>query len=290
MKKIDQVTVRVPGTTANLGPGFDTLGVALKIYNQITLSRVTSSSKSFEMVEASAQKFFKRAQLKPFPFACQIRGEVPISRGLGSSVTVRLGVSIGLNQLAGAPLDPKAILSLVIDQEGHPDNALPAFLGGFACAAGRRGLRTPVSPRLKFIALIPDQELETKKARAVLPKSIPLGDAVKNVQNTSLITAAFFTKTYEMLAGAFEDQLHQPARSRLLPALFPVIQAAERAGALGGFLSGAGSTIMAVTLENPQQIAIAMAQAAKKLSMTGEIRILTADNEGVQLIPRRSSR
>ncbi len=281
--KFPSVTIQVPATTANLGPGFDSLGVALSLYNRITVSK-SDKTESFSMAEEAAKLFFKSAKLKPFPYSLKIQGEVPISRGLGSSVTVRLGVLIGLNLLAETPLKEEEILDLVITLEGHPDNAVPAFFGGFACASKQSWLYQPVKPTLKFVTFIPETELETKKARKVLPKKVSLSDAVTNLQNTAMITAAFCTQNYELLQGGFEDTLHQPYRSKLLPSLIPMIETALRSGALGGFLSGAGSTIIAVTLENPAPLIAAMTKTAKKFHPHGKILLLKADNEGYQIL------
>ncbi len=281
--KSPSVTVQVPATTANLGPGFDSLGVALALYNQITVTK-SDQTESFPMAEEAAKQFFKTAKIKAFPYSLKIQGSVPISRGLGSSVTVRLGLLIALNLLAESPLKEEEILALVIALEGHPDNAVPAFFGGFACASKQSWLYQSVKPTLKFITFIPETELETKKARKVLPKKVPLADAVTNLQNTALITAAFCTQNYELLQGGFEDTLHQPYRSKLLPSLVPMIESATKAGALGGFLSGAGSTMIAVTLENPTKIIAAMTKTAKKYHPHGRILLLKADNEGYQVL------
>jgi homoserine kinase len=282
MKKTS-VTVKVPATTANLGPGFDSLGVALSLYNRITVSK-SSETKTFGMIQEVSSLYFKTAGVKPFAHTLQITGDVPMSRGLGSSVTVRLGFLAALNVLAGSPLDEDGILNLVIQLEGHPDNAVPAFFGGFACASKQGWLYQPVKSSLKFVTFIPDRELETKKARAVLPKKVSLSDAVTNLQNTAIITAAFCTQNYELLQGGFGDTLHQPYRSKLLPSLFPIIESAEKAGALGGYLSGAGSTMMALALQNAPQIESAMRKCATKLKVHGKFLILQADNTGYEIL------
>lgn len=283
-KNISSVTVQVPATTANLGPGFDSLGIALSLYNQITVRR-SEKTDSFPMVQEAAKLYFKKSKATSFHYGISIQGDVPISRGLGSSVTVRLGFLLGLNHLAGEPLRDDEILDLVIQLEGHPDNAVPAFLGGFACASSHNWYRHPVKSSLKFVTFIPDQELETKKARAVLPSKVSLTNAVTNLQNTALITAAFCTQKYELLENSFEDTLHQPYRAKLLPALYPMLQAAQSAGALGGFLSGAGSTLMAITLKKPNAVAEAMKKTAARLRYPGKIHILEADNQGFKIKP-----
>jgi len=280
------VQVRVPATTANLGPGFDTMGVALRLYNMVSLHRDDAAPELVGMIAETAAQFFFRAGRPPFRFRAEVSGDVPPARGLGSSVTVRLGVAAGLNFLAGEPLAPDSLLGLVIELEGHPDNAVPAFHGGFATSAPWRYFRTEVGARLKFVGLIPDFELETKKARAVLPASIPIADAIANLQYASLISAAFAQHDYPKLAGLFEDRWHQPFRAPLIPCWEGVRQAALGAGALGFYLSGAGSTLMALTLKDADKIAAKMEEASKIAGVGARSFVTTADNRGMKLSRR----
>jgi len=198
---------------------------------------------------------------------------------LGSSATIRLGILHGLNELTRRPLDRLSIFQLCAELEGHPDNAAPSSFGGFTVARGENVQRFEVSSRLKFVLLIPDFEIQTSAARKILPAKLSRTDAVASAGNACAITAAFASRDYENLRGAFTDQLHQPFRARLIPFLPIVVAAAERAGALGAFLSGSGSTICAVTLRNPKKVAAAMQRAARSRST---IVITTADNRGVQ--------
>lgn len=278
------VRVRVPATTANLGPGFDCLGIALRIYNWITVQR-EASTPSDGMVEAACAAFFKRSTTRPFPVRCKISGEVPRARGLGSSVTVRLGVLHGLNELAGSPLSREEIFELCAKLEGHPDNAAPAAFGGFTIAcAGGAFQRYRVDRELEFALLIPDFEVSTSEARGVLPKSVPFADAVFSVSNACAIAGAFASRDYEKLVGCFDDRLHQPFRQRLVPFLAPVIEAGRTAGALGGWLSGSGSTVACVALGSAERVAEAMLAA----SQLPGARVVTtrADNTGVRIFIR----
>ena len=163
------VQVRVPATTANLGPGFDAMGIALRLYNTTTVARGRGEALG-DMASEAAKLFFHTSGVKNFDFHWSVEGDVPRSRGLGSSVTVRLGVLHGLNELAGKPISRKEIFRLCAELEGHPDNAAPGAFGGF-CIAPKTGLlqRYPVREELAFVLLIPDRELETSKARAVIP-------------------------------------------------------------------------------------------------------------------------
>jgi homoserine kinase len=274
------VTVSVPGTTANLGPGFDCFGVALTTRNVVRVTRADAGAPPVTGMLAEAGRAFFGKAGKPFAYGVDIRGDVPRSRGLGSSVTVRAGIILGLNALADDPLTQAECLNLVCALEGHPDNAAPAVLGGFTAASNDIIFRTEVASSLKFVTLIPEAEIETKAARRVLPKRVPLGDAVRNVQNASLIAAAFAAKRYDLLAGAFGDTFHQPFRAKLLPGLNQVIEAGTRAGALGGYLSGSGSTIICITQKTPETVGRAMRAALAKHGGSGEVRVLTADNRG----------
>jgi homoserine kinase len=275
---ISEATVRVPATTANLGPGYDCLGVALQIYNRVTVRR-DGSSPAHLMAAAVAEKFFATASADAFQFSWTISGDVPSSRGLGSSVTVRLGLLHGLNALVRSPLDRDALFHICAQLEGHPDNAAPAAFGGFTVAGGPELARFEVSDKLRFVLLIPDFEISTPAARKVLPTQLDRLDATQSCANACRITAAFATKRYALLRGAFDDFLHQPFREKeLIPCLSRVIAAGEKAGALGGFLSGSGSTICCVTEENPEAVGAAMLEASGNAG--ARVAITQADNEG----------
>ncbi len=281
MVAMKSVTTRVPATTANLGPGFDCLGIALSIANRVTVQRAARGEHP-KIVADAAVLFFKNAAIEPFDFSWKIEGEVPRSRGLGSSVTVRLGVLHGLDALGGGKLGPVRLYELCAQLEGHPDNAAPAAFGGFTVArADAETLRADVDPALKFVLLIPDFEVSTPEARSVLPDALPRSGAVASVSNACRITAAFLQQRYELLRGCFADGLHQPFRQPLIPFLFKAIAAGERAGALGGFLSGSGSTICCLTLGETDGVASAMLDAAPPGS---HIVVATADNEGTRTV------
>lgn len=277
---MQQVTVRAPASTSNLGPGFDCLGVALSLYNQVTIKSDTAGGGN-RMVRDAARKFFAVANCKPFDFSCDIRGNVPIGRGLGSSVTVRLGVLHALNEIAQTNLSRNELFKLCAKLEGHPDNAAPASFGGFTVARGTDVQRFKVSSRLRFILLIPSFEIATIEARRLLPANILRINAARNSANVAAIAAAFATRDYKKLGGCFVDYLHQPFRKRLVPFLDRVITAAERAGALGAFLSGSGSAICALALDDSKKIAAAMLRASR-LFHTQAV-ITRADNRGVRI-------
>ncbi|MCA1658131.1 MAG: homoserine kinase, partial [Verrucomicrobiaceae bacterium] len=215
---MQQVTVRVPASTSNLGPGFDCLGVALRLYNHVTVSR-RGDRPMGTMVRCAASAFFKRAATKRFPFSCSISGDIPESRGLGSSAAVRVGVIHGLNELANRPLQRQEVFEICAQLESHPDNAAPAAYGGFNVVRGAQRQMFTVSAQLHFVLLVPNFEIATAQARELLPMRVYRLDAVENCRNACAITAAFASREYGQLRGAFVDHLHQPFRKKLIPFL-----------------------------------------------------------------------
>jgi len=293
---MQEITVRVPASTSNLGPGFDCLGVALRIYNTVTMARSASRQHFYpHIVSEAADRFFNQTHRRTFSFSCSIAEQIQRSRGLGSSATVRLGILLALNRLSGNPLDRLKIFQSCAELEGHPDNAAPATFGGFTVVAGsaRCADRTPqrdvptiqrfaVSPRLYFVLLVPDLEIQTSRARNVLPSKISHADAVENCANACALAAAFVSQDYKKLRGVFADHLHQPFRTKLVPFLPAVVAAAEEAGALGAFLSGSGSTIAAMTLRSANEVGQAMLRTTG--TIPARIIITHADNHGARFI------
>jgi homoserine kinase len=279
-----EATIRIPATTANLGPGFDCLGIALQLANRVTVKRAERGNlPQAGMVAEAAARFFQVSGKAPFAFEWTIEGDVPQSRGMGSSVTVRLGLLHGLNEVSGAPLDASSLFQICADLEGHPDNAAPAAFGGLAVSKPDvRPLIFPVDETLHFVLLIPDFEVSTPEARKALPDVLDRRRAVESVVNACRITAAFASRDYEALRGSFGDHLHQPHREPLIPFLSKVIAAGESAGAIGGWLSGSGSTICCLTTRQPEAVAAAMLSAAN--SRGARTVITHADNKGAMRI------
>jgi homoserine kinase len=293
------VRVRVPATSGNMGPGFDTLGVAVRLYNlvEVRLLPVPEARRTdrlppeqaagaVRMVMAAARAFFKKVGAEERGVSVHVSGDVPIARGLGSSVTVRLGLLAGLNRLLGEPLDDQGLLDLVSGLEGHPDNAVPALLGGMAVSGMVDGrvlwwkIRVPRS--LRFVTVIPDYEVETRDARGILPSSVPLVDCVHNLNRVALMVAAAEQGDFRRVGLLLEDRLHQPFRAKLIPQLFPAIEAARAAGAYGGWLSGSGSTVMAITKKHPLAVGRAMARAFAKDGVKCRVHVLEADPKGLR--------
>lgn len=293
-------TIRVPGTTSNLGSGFDTLGLALRLYNKVSVRprtdrqvRITSAldedarTGATAMVAEAARYFFRRTRTQQFGFDISITGDVPVARGLGSSTTVQLGLLAALNVITGAGLDKQGVFELVHVLEGHPDNCAPATFGGFTVAGpvGKavRVLRFPVTPKARFITLIPDFEVKTSDARRLLPANYPKSDLVHSLNRVALVSTAFASGKLELLRDLFDDRVHQPYRTPLIPQLPKVISAGVRAGAIGGWLSGSGSTIMCLALEEPEAVATAMLRALPG----SRVLCLAPDTRGYTILPDR---
>jgi homoserine kinase len=279
------VTIQIPASTTNFGPGFDCLGAALQLHNRVQVDYGNDLAPSTHppIVNAAAKAFFDATRLDAFAFRSRISGEVPSARGLGSSVTVRLGVLLGLNVLAGSLLTRTQIFELCSDLEGHPDNAAAALYGGFVVVnkSGNQVHRFDVDSTVIFVLLIPDFEVRTTDARAVLPDTYLRSAVVSNLAHSSQIVAAFASRRYAMLANAFVDHLHQPYRERFVPFLGAVLNAGREAGAYGGFLSGSGSTIACVTSGNAAAVAEAMASAVPNIRST--TLLVSVDNSGAQI-------
>jgi homoserine kinase len=252
----------------------------------MTVERAARQQGVPDVLQEAAAVFFKKARTRRFAFSCSVREGVPRARGLGSSATVRVGLVHGLNRLSGDPLNLDEIFQLSAELEGHPDNVAPACFGGFTVARGDVVQRFDVLPRLKFVLLIPEHEVKTSEARKILPRQLDRRKAVESCGNACAISAAFVSRNYPALRGNFSDAFHQPFRAKLIPYLPGVIAAAERAGALGAFLSGSGSTIAALALDRPERVAVAMREALKRIS--AETAIVSADNHGVQIREQKS--
>ena len=216
--------------------------------------------------------------------AIRVSSEIPIGRGLGASAALRAGVMRAASALAGAELSRHELLQRVDQLEQHPDNASPAIFGGFTVSGRVHGAvyvqRFEVDPDLKIVALIPSFEMPTGEARRLLPDSYSRADAAHSLNRAALITAVMAQGDYQNLRGLFDDTLHQPYRQKLIPDLPAVVRAGEAAGAIGGFLSGAGSAIICLALENEVQVARAMEAAMPGAAA----RILRPENCGLVLL------
>jgi homoserine kinase len=296
----DTVTVRVPGSTSNCGSGFDTLGLALAIYNRVTLTRVNgivavperpADGRAQAMVAETAALYFKTAKLAPAGFRYRIEGDVPSARGLGSSVTVIAGVLAGLDALHGTGWSRHQLVEAATALEGHPDNASAGILGGFCVARCEPAtgayldvVRITVPAELAFVVISPEAELLTKESRSVLPATLPYFDAVKSINNAAYLTAAFATGDFAKLRHAGGDFMHEPYRLPKIRGASAALAAGVGAGAYTGWLSGSGSSVLCVSARaEAEKVAAAMRGAFARESVSCEARVLAADNAGLQL-------
>ncbi len=292
------VTVRVPATSANLGAGFDCLGMALDIWGEVTLSEAPSAATegSLDPMEhmalVAARAVFGKAGLEAPPLGVRYQGAVPIARGLGASALARSGGALAANRLAGEPLDWEDLLSVVASLEGHADNAAPALFGGLQVAVvlgeggDHRVLHTsvPVPSGLKAVLLVPELRMPTKESRRLLPETVTRADAVHNIGRAALLVAAMARGRFDLLDAATDDRLHQRPRSQLFPAMYEIFAAAKEAGAHCAYLSGGGSTICALATASQDEIAQAMLKAAAQHGAAAETLITAPSPEGAQVV------
>ncbi|MDK2888877.1 MAG: homoserine kinase [Thermoanaerobacter sp.] len=300
------VRVQVPATTANLGPGFDCLGMALKFYNIIEMAQV-SSGLSIEVhgegvqditrdesniVYRAAMHLFKQVGFVPAGLRIRLLNNIPVARGLGSSASAIVGGLVAANVLSGNKLSPRELLTMASQLEGHPDNVAPALLGGVIISAIVEGevryVKIDPPPGLKVVVVIPDFQLSTRAAREVLPQHVSLGDAVFNLGRAALLVAALQQGRLDLLATAMEDRLHQPYRASLVPGMKKVLAAARLAGARGVCLSGAGPSIIALADSNMELIARVMKDTFRESGIPARALVLEPSSIGARALEIKS--
>jgi homoserine kinase len=299
-------TVTVPATTANLGPGFDCLGTALTLYNRFTFTVLPDGVEDKLAIRVRGEgaprvgrdennllyrafkKVYERLERVPPPVKIEIDLGVPLSRGLGSSATAIVGGLVGANRCAGDPLSPPILRDLAIALEGHPDNVVPCLLGHCQLAT-RRGTdwivcQVPWHENLVPVVAIPDFELSTEEARAVLPKAIDHRDAIFNISRMGFLLRGLATGNENWLRVALDDKLHQPYRYPLIRGHDAVRAAARSAGAFGSVISGAGPTLLALT-SPATALAVAgrMEKAWHDEGVKARARVLSIDRLGTRV-------
>ena len=292
-----RVHVRVPATSANLGPGFDTLGLALALHNEVTAEdgqgvtvRIEGEGanrlpRDSDNVVARGVRLAYEAAGRAFKgCALECVNRIPAARGLGSSAAAWVAGLLAGNALVGAPLSRDAVLALAARAEGHPDNVAAAIFGGLtvSCATpeGVAAVALPVPADLAWVVLVPEVTSSTAEARALLPPSVPRADAVFNVQRVALLLASLQAGRPAALATALDDRLHQPYRLKLFPWMPEVAAAARAAGALGCVLSGAGPSLLAAVHGDGRAVARAMERALESAGIAGTARALDVDAVG----------
>lgn len=307
-----KVSVKVPATTANLGPGFDCLGVALPIFNEITVEEqimpgsgidinIIEDSETFDVLSIPKDEnniVYKAIELL-YNFVGQsvndikitIKTNIPVARGLGSSASVIVGGLMAANKLLGNPADDAVLLSIASEVEGHPDNVTPALFGGFCLSCMEDDGSVSYSKIYwpddwKFTVLIPDYELDTKIARSVLPESISVSDAAFNIRKCSMLIDAVYKKDSEQLKKCLKDKIHQPYREPLIKGFKELTELVENKNdILGCVISGAGPTILIVSKNNGfSKIENDVKQIFNDLNVKCDIRTLHVEHEGTKVI------
>ncbi|NER07309.1 MAG: homoserine kinase [Okeania sp. SIO3C4] len=295
------VTITVPATTANIGPGFDCIGAALSLYNRLKFSIADSATElkisvtgkeaarvSTDKTNLAYQAFVKLYEhLNQIPPSVEIEIDlgVPLARGLGSSATAIVGGLLGANQLAGHPLSKTEVMNLAIAIEGHPDNVVPALLGGCCLTAstptGWEICDIPWHSDIVPVVAIPDFELSTAEARRVLPTEYSRADAIFNAAHLGILLRGLETGNRDWLKAGMQDKIHQPYRKSLIKGYDKVRLAALDAGADEMVISGAGPTLLALTNSlTTSAVVTAMADAWKNQGVVTEVKALEVDTKG----------
>jgi homoserine kinase len=300
-----KVLVKVPATTANLGPGFDALGLALNLWNETEFVATNDRNIALtiegegkgilpcdtnnSIVDAAMQIYNKVG--KPCNgLRIHCLNHVPLSSGLGSSSTALLTGMLGANAMLGNPFTDEEIMNLAIKTEGHPDNVAPAMLGGLVASIVYEdrviSLKLPVranrSP-IHMTIVLPNFDFPTKQARAILPKQVDRKDAIYNISRAVLVTEALRTGDLDLLGNAMSDALHQPYRLPLIPGAQAAMDAARRAGAAAVALSGAGPSLIAFSAKEDPAIGAAMKQAFEQAGLESRIFELVTSYEGAEV-------
>ncbi len=298
------VTVQVPATTANCGPGFDAVGIACTLYNQLQLTITDSGGVQIEnrgegsetlptdktnIAYQAVQAVFNQVGYACPGLSLVMTNNIPLARGLGSSAAAIVAGLFTANEILDLPLERAELLELATAMEGHPDNVAPALYGGITVSAMQQAkvetLRLLPQRPLRLVVAIPAFTLSTKAARQVLPKQVSLADSVFNVSRAALLVGALASGEYIHLATALDDRLHQPYRQALIPGMPDVLAAAKSAGAFGAALSGAGPCLIAFTETNAEAIGQAMVAAFARHQVTADYVGLSIDTEGAKILP-----
>ncbi len=296
-----RIRIRIPATTSNLGPAFDAVGLALQLYLHVEVSRCDDRQSSMEFagedrhlvpknetnlvwqaMERMAGSYGRRLP----PFVMRVENEIPITKGLGSSAAACLAAAAAGDFLCGLALPCEEWLRFASEMEGHPDNAAPALYGGLVASISGETLvcsQAPFPAHWTVVAVTPEFELETKKARAALPAEVSHSDAVFNVQRTAFLMFQLIQGNTDGVREAMSDRLHQPYRSPLMPGLTEILAMGRTDGLIGLALSGAGPTVIAFADSNERGIASQISRIFARHGLKAKERLLKADNAGLTI-------
>lgn len=310
-----KVSVKVPATTANIGPGFDCLGMALPIYNTVTIEETVLPGTGIEinviaesaaidelslehipldknsLVYKAVELLYNSIGQTPSELKINIHSNIPVARGLGSSASVIVGALIAANELLGRPADEVALLSIACELEGHPDNITPAIVGGLVISSQEddgsvlyRKLEWP--SEWAITVCVPDFELSTDIARSVLPKEVPMKDAIFNAQRLAMFVQAVNTKDAELMRFALQDRLHQPYRMKLIQGLDKIMDNLKHVeSVLGCVISGAGSSILVISEKSDlDKIRSIVKDTWADQNIKSDIKTLNIEPNGAQIV------
>lgn len=296
------IHIQIPATSANMGPGFDSIGVAVQLYNHIWVEEQTTGLtievKRKQEIEVptdetnliyQTMKFFYEQKGLPMPGIHLIQEDyIPMVRGLGSSAACIVGGLLAANELAGRPCDRDELAQMAAMLEGHPDNSNPALFGGMVVGAQNekemKYVRLELPEDLIFAIMVPDFPVSTADSRGVLPDSYTRKDVVFNASRAALLVASVMTGNYENFDMAMQDKVHQPYRAKLIDGMEEIFRHAKDSGAVASYLSGAGSTLMAmVTEEKAERFQREMSAYLGTLAHNWKLQLLHADREGAKV-------
>lgn len=296
------VKIKVPATTANCGPGFDSIGIACTFYNELKVTQLDTDRIELEVtgegqgtipatrdniVIRAMDKVFTRVGYKCSGVRLKMHNRIPLARGLGSSAAAIVGGLFAANELSGGNLTRHDLFEMATEMEGHPDNVAPAIFGGITVSMMENEkpsyLRFMPPKPIYLIVAIPRFRLATKKARSVLPKQIPHEDAVFNLSRTAMLITALAHGKYNFLPQALEDKLHQPYREPLIKGMTDVVALAKEAGAYGCVISGAGPSLIAFADRHPDLIGQAMVDGFKQNEVNARYLVLQIAEKGVRV-------
>ena len=310
-----KVSVKVPATSANIGPGFDCLGIALPIYNTVTIDEtvlpgtgveinILSQEETFDdliidhipkdensIVYKAVELLYNSIGQTPSELKINIQTSIPVTRGLGSSAAVIVGALLAANHLLGEPADESALLSIATEIEGHPDNVTPALVGGMVLSSLEedgsilyRKINWP--DEWAITVCIPDVELATEISRSVLPDNVPMADAVFNTKRMGMLIQAVNTVDSDLMKAALSDKLHQPYRAKLVPWLDDINESIKHEeDIMGCVLSGAGSTVLVISRHSAvDKVKTKVAEVMQNLNVKADIKTLKVENTGATIV------
>lgn len=310
-----KISVKVPASTSNLGPGFDCIGMALPIYNTITIEETVLPGTGIEInvlndsetandlimdhmpmdensiIYKAVELLYNSIGQTPSELKITVQSQIPIARGLGSSASVIVGGLLAANELLGHPADEVALLSIATEVEGHPDNVTPSIVGGLVLTSLEddgsvvyRKLNWP--EEWQITVCIPDYELSTEISRSVLPKEVPMQDAIFNAKRLGMLIQAINTKDAELMKMALQDKLHQPYRMKLVPGLDKIMENLKHEeNVLGCVLSGAGPAIIVISQKNNlEKIKSIINETWEEMNVKVNIMTLPVETQGAQII------